>query len=97
MISHFHTEDDIVTYQNDMIICMWDSKETIIPEKQTGRKPEKNLSFTSKFGSPDWTMLITNPNSFSRVLFWTFQKAETLKAGNFLISRKTLTAPPLLC
>jgi len=47
-------------------------------------------------GSPDWTMLITNLNSFSRVLFWTFQKAETLKAGNFLISMKTLTAPPLL-
>jgi hypothetical protein len=44
-------------------------------------------------GSPDWTMLITNLNSFSRVLFWTFQKAETLKVGNFLISTKTLTAP----
>ncbi len=37
-----------------------------------------------------------NPNSFSRIFFWTFQKAETLKARNFLISRKTLTAPPLL-
>jgi hypothetical protein len=54
---------------------MWDSKETIIPEKQTGRKPEKNLSFTSKFGSPDWTMLITSLNSFSRVFVLDFSVA----------------------
>jgi len=34
-----------------MIIYMWDRKETVIPEKQTARKPEKNLGFTSKFAS----------------------------------------------
>jgi len=38
-MSHFYTEGDIVTYQNNMIIYMWDRKETIIPEKQTTRKP----------------------------------------------------------
>ena len=54
-MSCFYTEDDIVTYQNNMIIYMWNRKETIIPEKQTARKPEKNLGFTSKFASPDWT------------------------------------------
>jgi len=40
-----------------MIIYMWNRKETIIPEKQTARKPEKNLGFTSKFASPGRTML----------------------------------------
>ncbi|MFQ5887852.1 MAG: hypothetical protein ACE5HY_04060 [Candidatus Hydrothermarchaeales archaeon] len=50
----------------------------------------------SSRGSPGRTMLITSLNSFSRVLFWTFQKAETLKAGNFLISTKTLFTPLLL-
>jgi len=32
---YFYTEGDIVTYQNNMIIYMWDRKETIMPEKQT--------------------------------------------------------------
>ena len=39
-MSSFYTESDIVTYQNNLIIYMWDRKETIIPEKQTTRKPE---------------------------------------------------------
>jgi len=51
-----------------MIIYMWNRKETIIPEKQTARKPEKNLGFTSKFASPDRTMLITvrDPTNISK-------------------------------
>jgi len=34
-MSYPYTEDDIVTYQNNMIIYVWDRKETIMPEKQT--------------------------------------------------------------
>ncbi|TKJ44510.1 hypothetical protein CEE35_07630 [Candidatus Aerophobetes bacterium Ae_b3b] len=59
-----------MTYQNNMIIYMWNRKETIIPEKQTARKPEKNLGFTSKFASPDWTMLITNPSCSTGRIEW---------------------------
>ncbi|GAH55738.1 unnamed protein product, partial [marine sediment metagenome] len=39
-MSYFYTESDIVTYQNNLIIYMWDRKETTIPEKQTTRKPK---------------------------------------------------------
>ncbi len=72
-MSCFYTEGDIVTYQNNMIIYMWNRKETIIPEKQITRKPEKNLGFTSKFASPDWTMLITS--ELSSYLFANFKLA----------------------
>jgi len=38
-MSYFYTEGDIVTYQNNTIIYLWDRKETIKTEKQTIRKP----------------------------------------------------------
>ena len=33
-MSYFYPEGDIVTYQNNMIIYVWDRKEIIIPEKE---------------------------------------------------------------
>lgn len=54
-MSYFYTEGDIVTYQNNVIIHMWDRKENIVREKETVRKPGRNLGFISKFGSPGWT------------------------------------------
>jgi len=53
-MSYFYTEGDIVTYQNNTIIYMWDRKG----RNQKNREPEnwrKNLGFTSKFGSPGRT------------------------------------------